>query len=86
MTRILLTAVSTPNLKLVLALTQVFSLIDDFTYFVYHDMNYGGKFRLFTFFMWNISNQRFIPQDLARFLYDLQDMYDSSTKSVNRTN
>lgn len=66
--RIVLTVVSTPNLKLVLALTQLFSLIDDFTYFVYHDMNYGSKFRIFSFFMRNISVQRFVPYDLAKYL------------------
>lgn len=35
--------------------------------------------------MWNLTNQRFIPQSIAFFYYNIQDKYLSLTNSVDRS-
>jgi hypothetical protein len=75
-TSTILTFVSVPNMALFIRVSQIYTFIDDFTYYVYHNMSYGVKFDLFVKFMWNLTNERFIPHSIAKFYYNIQDQYD----------
>lgn len=47
-------------------------------------MQYGEKFDIFVKFMWNLTNERFIPYSVAGFYYNIQDSYDKVINEKNR--
>jgi hypothetical protein len=53
---IILNLVSVPNMALILRVSQIFAFIDDFTYYIYHNMHYGDRFDQFLKFVWNLTN------------------------------
>jgi hypothetical protein len=76
---------STPNLGVMLKISQVLCLVDDFMFYVYINMTYGREFEKFLYFMWNISMERWVPSSLSSFYYDIQDKYDRSVEMKNIT-
>lgn len=40
--------VSVPDITILAKVSQIYSFIEDFTYFLYHNMYYGAKFKRFT--------------------------------------
>lgn len=40
-TKVILSVVSTPNINILLRIGQVYAFIDDFTYYIYHNVYYG---------------------------------------------
>lgn len=78
-------ATSTPNLGMILRISQLSGLVDDFTYYAYHSITYGQKFDSFVRLMWNLTSERWIPSSLSAFYYQIQDAYDEKTASVNNT-
>lgn len=48
-------ATSTPNLGMILKISQLINLVDDFTFYTYHNIKYSKNFDLFIHFMWNLT-------------------------------
>lgn len=69
-------ATSTPNLGMLLSLGQISGLVDDFTFYVYHDVKYGDKFDRLIRFLWNLTNEKWVPSQLSSFYYTIQDGYN----------
>lgn len=79
--RIILNSISLPDLAIIIRVTHIFSIVDDFTYFRYHKSYYGEKFTMFTSIMWNLTNEKFIPYSIAYTYYSLQDNMDAVTST-----
>lgn len=75
-----------PNLALIMQVGQVFAYIDDFTYFNYQKYYLGEKFNIFVRFMWNLTTERWIPNSIASFYYNIQDSYDDWTSMIEVAN
>jgi hypothetical protein len=73
-------ATSTPNLGMLLSISQISGLIDDFTFYVYLKIKYGQEFDTLVRFMWNLTNQRWIPSHISSFYYDIQDKYNDQVQ------
>lgn len=48
-------------------------------------MFYGENFDKFTSFMWNLTNQRFIPNSVAGLYYEILDEYDQETTEKEKS-
>lgn len=68
---------STPNIGLVFRVSQVFSLVDDYTYFLYHDMDYDREFDTVINIAWNITNSKWLPQLLVKLYPAILNNSDS---------
>jgi hypothetical protein len=77
-------ATSTPNLGMLLSISQINGVVDDFAFYVYLDVKYGEKFNKFIRFMWNLTSERWIPSQLSSFYYEIQDYYSSKIQ-INNT-
>lgn len=54
-TQVIMGATSTPNLGMILKISQLINLVDDFTFYTYHNITYSKNFDLFIHFMWNLT-------------------------------
>lgn len=72
----IMTVTSTPYLGLFFSISQISGLIDDFTFYVYLNITYGYKFDTFIRYMWNLTNEKWIPSQVSFFYYQIQDSYN----------
>jgi hypothetical protein len=79
-TQTALNFISTPNIGMLLKISQLMCLVEDFMFYIYTNMTYGEEFQNFLYFMWNISIERWVPYSLSHFYYNIQDRYDNRTK------
>lgn len=72
------TLISLPNLALFFRMITMLRIVDDLTYYVYHQPNYGRQFFGLSLLCWNITNLKWV-------FGPIQPLYDSIKSSYSRT-
>jgi hypothetical protein len=70
--------VSVPNLGLIMRLTPFILIIDDFSYFVYHNAPYDLSFKYAIDLCWNWTHSKWQPPS---FITDVFNMTTDSSQS-----
>jgi hypothetical protein len=81
--QVALSLTSTPNIGMILKISQLVCLVDDFMFYVYINMTYGEEFEKFLYLMWNMSIERWVPASLSSFYYDIQGKSDEIITATN---
>lgn len=71
--------ISTPNIGLFLRLSPVIGLIDELSYFTYHEATYDTTTDYMSNLCWNLTNSKWIP-------YFMADFYSQIIRIINYTN
>jgi hypothetical protein len=56
--RIVSPILAMPNVGLLLKIGPFIGMVEDLSYFVYHDSNYDGVFKYFSEIAWNWTNSK----------------------------
>lgn len=84
--QVVVSVFSVPNLAMLLRLSPLVTLIDEFSYYTYHDAQYDRGFRFIAELCWQINNAKWVPpslvESLDRFAASLQALQIPDWASV----
>lgn len=79
---------SAPSVTMLLKLSPMFSLIDEYTFYVYHRAKYDRGFTFIAQMCWNVTNSKWVPsflEELTGFMDTLDGLVKNTTSTDAQT-